>query len=293
MLSFVEIGKRISIARKMKDFSQAQLAELLSVSAQAVGKWERGESMPDIITFSRLAEILGVDLNYFSGIGDTVSSAQNTPLPGGQEATSPKSGWNMSRGNWSDADFSGLNGLAERFSSSNIENCQFVGSDLAGLQLKGNNIQRSDFTSSDLSECRFSGTNFERSIFTECDFHKSEFIRSNIKNCDFNRANLRDAVSKWSQYNKVNFSGAVFIRTAFQYGQLTDIFFDGEIIDCAFENCDFARVEYNSAVIRNTFFKNCKLKRAKFINCKADKLSYAFMKTCKADLSDVKIVEGV
>src|SRR5437868_10627099 len=60
------IGNKITEARKKINISQAQLAERLFISPQAVGKWERGESMPDIITFNRLAEILGVDLNYFS-----------------------------------------------------------------------------------------------------------------------------------------------------------------------------------------------------------------------------------
>ena len=60
------IGSKIAEARKRKNISQAQLAQHLFISAQAVGKWERGESFPDIITFNRLAEILGVDLNYFS-----------------------------------------------------------------------------------------------------------------------------------------------------------------------------------------------------------------------------------
>ena len=58
------IGNKIAEARKKLNISQAQLAEQLFISAQAVGKWERGESMPDIITFNRLAKILGVDLNY-------------------------------------------------------------------------------------------------------------------------------------------------------------------------------------------------------------------------------------
>ena len=66
MLTAMTIGSKISEARKENNLSQAQLAQQLSVSSQAVGKWERGESMPDIITFNRLAEILGVDLNYFS-----------------------------------------------------------------------------------------------------------------------------------------------------------------------------------------------------------------------------------
>ena len=291
MLSFLEIGERIVIARKIKNLSQAQLAETLSVTAQAVGKWERGESMPDIVTFGRLAEILGVDLNYFGGADDALSGLQIASGAGGREEPPQKPGWNMSGGNWTDADFSGLKGLAEKFSGANIENCQLIGSELSGLQLKGNNITRCDFTRSDLSKCKFSSTNLERNIFVGCNFGKSEFTRTNIKNCDLSGADLKDVISRWSQYNKVNLSGAVLIGTVFQYGQLTDIIFDGEIVDCAFENCDFARVEYNGAVIRNTFFKNCKLRRAKFTSCKADKLSYAFMKTCKADLSGVEIIE--
>ena len=60
------IGNKIADARKKLSISQAQLAEKLFISAQAVGKWERGESMPDIVTLNKLADILNVDLNYFS-----------------------------------------------------------------------------------------------------------------------------------------------------------------------------------------------------------------------------------
>ena len=62
MLTTTMIGNKIAEARKKANISQSGLAQRLFISAQAVGKWERGESMPDIITFNRLAEILGVDL---------------------------------------------------------------------------------------------------------------------------------------------------------------------------------------------------------------------------------------
>ncbi len=45
------IGNKIAEARKQLNMSQAQLAERLFISPQAVGKWERGETMPDITTF--------------------------------------------------------------------------------------------------------------------------------------------------------------------------------------------------------------------------------------------------
>jgi|GEM_PF-2793560 len=43
--------------------------------------------------------------------------------------------WDMSQGNWTEADFSGLKNLKEKFSSSNIKNCKFMNSDLSGLIL--------------------------------------------------------------------------------------------------------------------------------------------------------------
>ena len=38
----VELGKKIRVLRRNKQISQAQLAEVLSVSAQSVSKWENG-----------------------------------------------------------------------------------------------------------------------------------------------------------------------------------------------------------------------------------------------------------
>lgn len=290
MLSVKEIGEKIAVLRKMINLSQARLSEMLGVSAQAVGKWERGESMPDIVTFGRLAEIFGVDLNYFG---------ENVPVPDGlvimqkvdNEEYIQKPGWSMSNSNWTGGDFSGLHGLAQALGGANIDSCKFINSELAGLILKGNNIRRSDFSHSNLKKCKCSGTNFERDIFITCDFSKSEFLRSGIKNCDFSGANLTEVVFKWSHLQNIKLYGATLQGTAFRTCQLSTITFDGQITDCSFENCDFAQVEFKEAIICNTFFKNCKLNRAKFIACKCDKLSYAFMKSCKADLSDVEIIE--
>lgn len=292
MLSVLEIGAKIAVARKMQNLSQSQLAELMAVSAQAVGKWERGESMPDITTFGRLAEVLGVDLNYFADLKKTPDILEKTQSSlEAEAAVIRKPGWNMSHTNWTDADFSGISGLTAKFNGANIDKCKFVGSELAGLILKGNNINRSDFSRSDLSGCRFSGSNLVNDIFSGCDFSMSEIMSSSVKNCDFSEANLKNAVFKTNHLKKIQFSGAVLSGTVFKLSQLTDIIFDGEIEDCTFENNDFASVEFNGAIIRNTFFKNCKLKRAKFINCKADRLSYSFMASCKADLSGVEIIE--
>ena len=128
MLHSNSIGNKIARARKNINLSQAELAQKVSISPQAVGKWERGASLPDIVTLNRLAAIFGVDLNYFSDgfqTGD-VATTSNEPSADLVDATAPKQrkrfdwNWDMSQGNWVDADFSGLKNLKEKFSSSNI-----------------------------------------------------------------------------------------------------------------------------------------------------------------------------
>ena len=48
MINKIDVGKRISSLRKNLSYSQAEFAEKLSVSTQAVSKWETGLTLPDI-----------------------------------------------------------------------------------------------------------------------------------------------------------------------------------------------------------------------------------------------------
>lgn len=50
------IGTNIALQRKRCRLTQAGLAEKLNYSDKAVSKWERGESMPDVLTLMQLAE---------------------------------------------------------------------------------------------------------------------------------------------------------------------------------------------------------------------------------------------
>lgn len=62
-------GDRISFLRKLKGLTQAQLAEKLGISAQAVSKWESGLSCPDIMMLVPLADIFGVSTDMLLGGG--------------------------------------------------------------------------------------------------------------------------------------------------------------------------------------------------------------------------------
>jgi len=62
------IGKHIAEARKALGLSQALFARKFNVSPQAVGKWERGESLPDVIMLSKIAELTNMDVCEFLDI---------------------------------------------------------------------------------------------------------------------------------------------------------------------------------------------------------------------------------
>jgi len=57
------IGSNIAACRRRSNLTQAELAEKLNYSDKAVSKWERGESIPDVITLVQLAEQFGVSVN--------------------------------------------------------------------------------------------------------------------------------------------------------------------------------------------------------------------------------------
>ena len=57
------IGSNIASYRKQAGLTQAALAEQLNYTDKAVSKWERGESVPDILTLDALARHLGITVN--------------------------------------------------------------------------------------------------------------------------------------------------------------------------------------------------------------------------------------
>ena len=57
------IGANIAAYRKRDGLTQASLAEKLNYSDKAVSKWERGESIPDVLTLMQLAELFGITVN--------------------------------------------------------------------------------------------------------------------------------------------------------------------------------------------------------------------------------------
>lgn len=61
------LGERIKIERNKKGISQAALGELLQLTQQAVGKWEKNLAEPDSETLLRLSDIFEIPVSSLLG----------------------------------------------------------------------------------------------------------------------------------------------------------------------------------------------------------------------------------
>ena len=66
------IGENIRRLRRERDITQEMLADRLHISAQAVSKWERGESLPDVTLIVPIASYLGVSADDLLGVSEAI-----------------------------------------------------------------------------------------------------------------------------------------------------------------------------------------------------------------------------
>ena len=57
-------GEKLLKLRKQNGLSQEELASQLTVSRQAISRWEMGSSMPDVENVTQLSKLFGVSYEY-------------------------------------------------------------------------------------------------------------------------------------------------------------------------------------------------------------------------------------
>lgn len=78
MTTFAE---RLALARKQRGMTQAEVAEKLGVSFQAVSQWERGETTPEIDKLADIASLFGVTTDHLlRGSGEQALPEDFSPL---------------------------------------------------------------------------------------------------------------------------------------------------------------------------------------------------------------------
>ncbi len=68
MNSKSNIGERIAYYRRLNAMTQEELAQKVNVSTQAVSKWERKITSPDIMLLPELASIFNISIDELFGI---------------------------------------------------------------------------------------------------------------------------------------------------------------------------------------------------------------------------------
>ncbi len=72
-MNMQKVGENIAALRKSKGITQNELGERIGVSFQAVSKWERGETLPDITLLPDLAVILETTVDFILMGGEMVT----------------------------------------------------------------------------------------------------------------------------------------------------------------------------------------------------------------------------
>ena len=74
----MSLGEKLCALRKQAGLTQGELGGKLNLSAQAISKWEKNSSEPDIATLRRLAEIYGTTVAEIIGESPDTASATDT-----------------------------------------------------------------------------------------------------------------------------------------------------------------------------------------------------------------------
>lgn len=70
MFDTMKFGKALSTLRKEADMTQNEMADKLNLSRQAISKYERGESFPDISVLVMIAELFHITLDQLINYGE-------------------------------------------------------------------------------------------------------------------------------------------------------------------------------------------------------------------------------
>lgn len=304
----ITIGNQIAKARKKINLSQSELAKQLFISPQAVGKWERGESIPDMVTCNKLAEILGVDLNYFSESFSSVATesiSKITPdATENLEQTSQEEErqllMDFSGSNLPNGDFAGVTAHKRKFTGSALYGSNFSDADLTGSTFTGSNMRETSFDRANLTDCTFSALDLSNASFNKTILVYTVFSTSDLTGAKFTEAKLIHVKLAQMDLRKTIFESCEFNGVDFKQSDLRGLCFDGQ---------SFTGVRFDRAALNKTTFKGATLKNVSFFPTFAltnkyyraiqtinfdgavmDKLTYASLKGIGADLSNVTIL---
>ena len=222
------IGKNLVNARSDKGYTQKELADKLAVSPQNVSKWERGVSVPDVITLLQLADILNKDIKYFLDSHyqkEVVVASPEPPTPAVVQ--------------YVDSVFNNANWYKQRISDIKRN----------GVYLFNSVMRYAEFSSLEMEYCKFK----DCELF-HCSNANSQMNDIEIKHCFFRFMKIKNVALSSCKIN------ASFYRCEIKDSSFSATVFDNCNMDVVFENCKFSRIAVkNVKKARHCTFENCEM----------------------------------
>jgi transcriptional regulator with XRE-family HTH domain len=75
-------NEKITIARKNKGWTQSHVGDLIGVSRDLIGKYERGDLNPPLEVATKIAEVLDCSLDYLVGLREDNPEKSPDAIPG-------------------------------------------------------------------------------------------------------------------------------------------------------------------------------------------------------------------
>lgn len=174
--------------------------------------------------------------------------------------------------------------LIESINSQTVQLQQKVGMDFSK-----SNLENSDFKSTSVHDGQFNYSNLKGSDFSYSDLTNSSFKCSSLDQVNFTGANLSGAQIVKSSARKAIFTDCIFENTSFKSSDFSGVSFDNLTFNgVVFDYAGLRKTSFRNAVFNNVSFKT-DVKKTIFDGATMDKLTYALLKSYKADLSNVTV----
>jgi uncharacterized protein YjbI with pentapeptide repeats len=327
MIDPITIGLKINQARRQGNLSQTEFAQRLGVSPQAVSKWERGESLPDLIMLDQICQMCNLKSAYFFNDyvptpntyasdddyvyeidpqtnryqdsddekeilrqkqQDEALEAQVVDNP--QNKANNKAMFDLSMNTWRNIDFSNSSMKTKTIKMATLSNCN----------LNDNNMRSSLIKFTTIDSCTFINTNLSNTIIKFSNFRASNFENTNLATSIIEFSNFSSSHFFGSNFDSIRFSESTFKDNKFDHANFVnvemrhcifkDVIFASDIESSFFNQSVFKDCVFQDITITNTMFKGKFSKGVRFVNCRVDKSTYTHLVSSKADVNGITII---
>lgn len=177
-----------------------------------------------------------------------------------------------------------------RFRSSALADADLAGTSLVNSNFGMSDLRRVNFDNTDMRDTRFKGSDLTSASFVGANATNAIFGGSDLSGSNFTGANLTDARFTGCAFKNAKFGEATLDNTTFRMCDLGKLSFDGLTLrGTVFDKTSIRNTSFKNVELINVSFHHSDAKKAIFDGATMDKITYALLKSAKANLDNVKI----